>query len=468
MITLSGANSNVYKDRYTYKFVYYKLFCFDFSSESPDDIALEIKLVEKNMELEIKDIELNSQKKKYECLLLKVRHLNQEVEFKSIHISELENEINNLNQKWKSNSRTKARVSELETEIKNLRQKLKSADEKAKEDQIRMELQLKTIENQESELKHQRFTLLKLREENKCLSQKQRSFQSSQKKQELQQQEIKKKNIYLEIQKISSSNVISSDSSHSKVNLDDANSAHLNSRKSEKPHNQLMEDKDTYPANIINELKTKTEEVLIIDLTENLSEENQPGLFDNNVISKDEFIEHISEMTNAIEFKNDKEIAQISTILSKSVEKNPNQSKKVARKSLKVIHPKKTSKRHISKSKKEDKSRLNKESPVFKSTSADKNKSITKVNKHKCKICSKGYVSNFALAIHMDGVHKKIKPHKCPICLKGFTQSGHMRDHVNVVHKKFRRFKCTICSKDFATNYFLKTHVNTFHKTMNP
>jgi hypothetical protein len=424
------------------------------------------------MELAIKDIELNSQRKKYECLLLKVRHLNQEVEFKSIHISELENEINNLNLKWKdrSNNRTKAHVSELETEIRNLNQKLKSADEKAIRDHIRMERQLKTIKKLEIELKHQRDALLKLKEENKCLSQKQTSFQSDQIEQELQQQVINKRKTHLEVQKILASNIISNDSSHSTVNLDDANSTQRNSRKSEKSHNQLMDDKDTSPAIIIPRLRMETEEVPIIDLTDNFFVENQPGLFDNNVgenvISKDELIDHISEMTNENEYKEDREVAKINTILSTNVENN--QSQKVTIKSLGVIQRNNTSMGQISKIQKENKFRLNEEAVVFKSTTADANKSVTKVHRYKCKIYSRGFASIGALSVHVDGVHNKIKPHKCPICLKGFTQSGHMKTHVDVVHNKIRRFKCTICSRDFVTNYYLKTHVRTIHKKMNP
>ncbi len=441
------------------------------------------------MELEIKDIELNSQKKKYECLLLKVRHLNREVEFKSLHILKLENEINNLNLKWKnrSNSRTKAHVSELETEIENLSQKLKRADEKAIEDQIQKEKQLKTIKKQETELNHQRDIILQLKGEIKSLSQKQTSFQPDVMEQELQQQVIKKGKTHLEVQKISDSNIISTSLLHTTIGLEDANYVQRNSRNIEKSHNQLMADKENYPANIIPGLRMETEEVPIIDLTENFFEENEQE-------SKDEFIDHISEMTNEIELKQDRKIAHINTILSTSF---PNQSQEVTWKSLKVIHPKKTSKRHISKSKKENKLRLNKEALVFKSILTDKNNLISKVHKNKCKICSKGFATNSALIIHVDGVHKKIKPHRCkicskgfatsaaliihvdgvhknirphtcPICLKEFTQSGHMRTHVNFVHKKIRGFKCTICSKDFVTNHYLKRHMSTFHKKMNP
>jgi hypothetical protein len=433
-----------------------------------------MEVVEKNMELEIKDIELNSQKKKYECLLLKVRHLNQEVEFKSIHISELENEINNLNQKWnpQSHQETKAHVSELENEINNLSQKLKSADRKALKDHIRIELLQNTIEKQEIYFQNQKHSILKLKSENKLLSQKLASVQSDIMEEDLPQRIAKNRKTQLEAQRVSASKTLSGDLSNSAN--DDANIAQRNSRISENLNNQWMESEENYgTTNIVPGFGMKTEKVLFIDLTEQNIEEIQTGLCDNSVNHLEDFLsseyltDRISEMTNEIEFKQEREVAQMNTILSTNVEKNPSQ--KLTRKNLEVILPNSSNTKigNISRNKKENKFRLNKEALVFKSTLDDKNKSITKVHKNKCKICSKGFASNCALTIHVDGVHKKIKRHKCPICLKGFTQSGIVKTHINIVHKQIRRFKCRICLEEFTTNFFLKKHVSTFHNKVN-
>ena len=64
----------------------------------------------------MKDIEIQSQRKKIECLLLKVCNLSKQLKNKSDHISELDNQIVSLNQK------------------------LNIAEEKASQDHIQMEL----------------------------------------------------------------------------------------------------------------------------------------------------------------------------------------------------------------------------------------------------------------------------------------------------------------------------------------
>jgi uncharacterized Zn-finger protein len=171
-------------------------------------------------------------------------------------------------------------------------------------------------------------------------------------------------------------------------------------------------------------------------------------------------------MTNEIDFEQDRKVTPTNTILSAGVARN--QSPKVTKKSFEVILPNKTSIGHISEDKKDVKFRQYKEALVFKSTLADKSKSISKSPKNQCRVCSKRFRSNSALEIHVDGVHNKLRPHKCPICFVGFTQSGHMRSHVNVVHKKIKRFNCKICSKAFSSNYRLKMHIGSIHKKLKP
>ena len=185
-----------------------------------------------------------------------------------------------------------------------------------------------------------------------------------------------------------------------------------------------------------------------------------------DVPSSEEFIDHISEMTNEMAFEQDRKVTSINSILSPGVVRK--QSQEVTRKSFEVILPNKTSIGHISEDKKDVKFRQYKEALVFKSTLANKNKASSKLQTNKCRVCSKRFESNSALIIHVDGVHNKLRPHKCPICFVGFTQSGHMRSHVNVVHKKIKRFNCKICSKAFSSNYRLKMHIGSIHKKIKP
>jgi len=243
-----------------------------------------------------------------------------------------------------------------------------------------------------------------------------------------------------------------------------------------------MEKKEHYQAKTIPGFGHKQEEVPIIDLTEHFTEDNPKGLCNDqslpsgsnvfkddhlkDVPSSEEFIDHILEMTNEMDFEQDRKVTSINSILSPGVVRN--QSQEVTKKSFEVILPDKTNIGHISEDKKDVQFRQYKEALIFKSTLANKSKSISKAHKNRCKICSKRFATNAALIIHVDGVHNKLKPHKCPICLIGFAQSGHMRTHVDVVHKKIKRFNCKICSKAFVTNYRLKLHIGTFHNKINP
>jgi len=123
------------------------LFVFYFSSESHDDIlnSLETELVQKNIELEMKDIEIQSQRKKIECLLLKVCYLSQQLKTKSNHISELDYQIFSLNQQ------------------------LKGAEEKASQDHIQMELrQSKNCISQKFTDGEKIDTILEIKVENEC------------------------------------------------------------------------------------------------------------------------------------------------------------------------------------------------------------------------------------------------------------------------------------------------------------
>jgi hypothetical protein len=231
-------------------------------------------------------------------------------------------------------------VSELENDINNLSQKLKSADRKALKDHIRIELLQSTIEKQEIDFQNQKHSILKLKSENKLLSQKIASVQSDKMEEDLPQRIAKNRKTQLEAQRVSASKTLSGDLSNSAN--DDANIAQRNSRISENLNNQWMESEENYDTiNIVSGFGMKTEKVQFIDLTEQNIEEIQTGLFDNSVyqalprgdnvvehdhledfLSSEDLTDHISEMTNEIEFKQERDVAQKNTILSTGAEKN--------------------------------------------------------------------------------------------------------------------------------------------------
>ena len=51
-----------------------------------------------------------------------------------------------------------------------------------------------------------------------------------------------------------------------------------------------------------------------------------------------------------------------------------------------------------------------------------------------CKICSKSFLQNGNLLIHIKSVHDDIRPHKCSICDSAFHLKSAMNIHVKTVH----------------------------------
>ncbi len=98
-------------------------------------------MVQKDIELEKKDIEIQSQRKTIDRLLMRVCHLSKKLKTKSNLFSELNYEVASLNQKLKNKS---YHISELDNEIVNLNQKLKCAEEKAAQDHIQIDLRQNT------------------------------------------------------------------------------------------------------------------------------------------------------------------------------------------------------------------------------------------------------------------------------------------------------------------------------------
>jgi|LakMenEpi03Aug12_release.lakeMendotaPanAssembly.Ray.scaffolds.fasta_scaffold506787_2 hypothetical protein len=120
----------------------------------------------------MKDIEIQSQRKKIDRLLLKVGHLSKKLKIKSNHISEMNYEFASLNQKLKNKS---YHILELDNQIVNLNQKLKRAEEKAPQDQIQMDLRQNThCLNQEFTDVDKINTISEIKDEHECAKKKHR------------------------------------------------------------------------------------------------------------------------------------------------------------------------------------------------------------------------------------------------------------------------------------------------------
>jgi uncharacterized coiled-coil protein SlyX len=176
--------------------------------------SLKTEVEQKDFELGMKDIEMDSQRKKIDWLLTKVSLLNQKLKSKQnpdhvkmelqqktitekntvlkkqkIDISKLENDISILNTKLKDSEensgqdqlkiellqqknikeqntelkKQKIEISKLENEITILNTKLKSSEDKSEQDQLKVELLQKTISNLKTELQKQAAQILQLR-----------------------------------------------------------------------------------------------------------------------------------------------------------------------------------------------------------------------------------------------------------------------------------------------------------------
>jgi hypothetical protein len=80
-----------------------------------------------------------------------------------------------------------------------------------------------------------------------------------------------------------------------------------------------------------------------------------------------------------------------------------------------------------------------------------------------CKICCKSFSRRYTLKVHIDTVHKKKNHFKCTICSKTFTQKGTLKIHDETVHKKRKPFKCINCPKSFGQLGHLNNHQDRVH-----
>uniref|UniRef100_UPI00358FF870 zinc finger protein 239-like isoform X2 n=1 Tax=Myxine glutinosa TaxID=7769 RepID=UPI00358FF870 len=76
---------------------------------------------------------------------------------------------------------------------------------------------------------------------------------------------------------------------------------------------------------------------------------------------------------------------------------------------------------------------------------------------YKCSVCGRTFSELRMLQKHM-AVHKGALPHKCPICRKGFARVSNMQLHMKV-HFGEKPNKCFVCGNVFHNVYALQIHM---------
>lgn len=78
--------------------------------------------------------------------------------------------------------------------------------------------------------------------------------------------------------------------------------------------------------------------------------------------------------------------------------------------------------------------------------------------KFDCKLCSKRFVVERNLKIHIRTIHEEIKTFHCMLCNKSFTQKMCLQSHIKFKHTNKPTFNCNTCGNDFKSEYFLRKH----------
>ncbi|XP_064463879.1 gastrula zinc finger protein XlCGF49.1-like, partial [Ornithodoros turicata] len=77
-----------------------------------------------------------------------------------------------------------------------------------------------------------------------------------------------------------------------------------------------------------------------------------------------------------------------------------------------------------------------------------------------CKICSKGFIREANMDIHVKTVHGRERTYECSPCGRTFKLRHQLRKHEKV-HSNDRPYVCELCGKGFKVKHNLRTHHRT-------
>ena len=87
-------------------------------------------------------------------------------------------------------------------------------------------------------------------------------------------------------------------------------------------------------------------------------------------------------------------------------------------------------------------------------------KSNTGTRKYVCDECEKPFKDNYALKLHVKGVHLKL--FKCENCKKSFNTGSNLNRHVLNKHGKIRH-PCDLCDANYSQKGTLAQHRAKWH-----
>ncbi len=395
--------------------------------------------------LQVKDIEIESQQKKIECFMTKVRDLNQKlkgnpdrlkleqyqktiVELKTEPQHQKDPKINSDDLKLEEYQKS---ISELKTKLKQ--QKDLILELTSKPDDLKLDQYQKTIAELKAELKQEKDLVLELKNENNHLNQKLRSNRVNPDK--LQQKNIEKQRMELQQQKDKILEL-------RKEIIYWINEKKFQSTTNANQRYKISNDQDNAeqpPINI------------------GMQSPNQ-----ENPKSFEDLQGQIEDMINKYSTQKEKKIKGDSFQTEESIEEynEGNENKFFQDTDLMNL----SSDLDDQSSNDQEDSNTEMKEDFMNPIKIDSKKDETK----RCKICLKRFSGPNKLKIHMDAVHKKLKPFQCSFCQSPFALKAHLKSHVDVVHNKLKPVSCKMCSRTFASHSHLKQHAVKVHKNARP
>ena len=82
---------------------------------------------------------------------------------------------------------------------------------------------------------------------------------------------------------------------------------------------------------------------------------------------------------------------------------------------------------------------------------------------NQCHLCDKKFSTISKLQRHIDDSHLKVNEVKCDQCFKIFRCDGSLKSHIQNVHDKSGQVTCSVCQKTFSCNTSLRLHMKNIH-----